>query len=586
MRSTGRSGTGNGKPGECVAAEIAPQEDVDRAQDDLGAFARLVGKPLTEWQLDALSLRTRQTVILAPRQVGKSYSLSLLACWWAFRKPGQVVLVVSASEDAAGRLLSAVAETAAHPLLAGSVDEDLKTRVRLSNGSRIVSVPASPKQVRGWSVDLLVVNECSWVDDDLLYSAAIPTTAARPDARLVFASTPWGDAGGFHTLAMDGLDEANPVTRTFRWKLADAPWITPAAVEAARRTLSPLRFRAEYLGEWVGSGDSFFDREDILAAVADYEMTRDGGGAPAVMGVNWGNVRDRHAVVLCGLLSDFGANARPVIIVPWCETRQRKYDQQVAEITDLAGKWTLTICSERVGVGAAPTEQLAQRLPRTTVVPVFSDQRTKEDAYGRLRLLLEERALVLPRHEELLRQLAGVCASPTGRGVRIAAKTESLHDDLPDALALACWGLPAQLADVPLQEVPDGVTWTETSGGVKVPLPVVTLRPEASYAEIYGGYVQCARCKLTYPAARDTCQYCWEKNPQRETAAGKAQSAAATAAGVGEAVPAGNYWNPDLMRCPADHVFDGRHHDKCPRCHGGHRRFPGMAGLGGAAHMR
>jgi hypothetical protein len=571
-----------------VTADIVGREDADRAQDDLEAFAELVGKPLTRWQVEALSLRTRQTVILAPRQVGKSYSLSLLACWWAFRKPGQIVLVVSASEDAAGRLLAAVADTASHPLLAGSVDEEFRTRVVLSNGSRILSVPASPKQVRGWSVDLLVVDECAWVDDDLLYSAAIPTTAARPGARLVFASTPWGDGGGFHTLAMDGLDEANPVTRTFTWRLTDAPWITPAAVESARRTLSPLRFRAEYEGEWIGSGDSYFDREDLLAAVADYEMTRDGAGAPAVMGVDWGNVRDRHAVVIAGLLSDFGVNARPVLIVAWCETRQRKYDQQVAEIMDLAGKWSLTIYSERVGVGAAPTEQLAQRLPRTTVIPVFSDQRTKEDAYGRLRLLVEERAIVLPRHEELLRQLAGVCAHPTARGVRIGARTESLHDDLPDALAIAVWGLPAQLAEVPPGEIPGGIAWAETPGGVKVPLPVVTLRPEASYADVYGGYAECARCRLTYPPYKDACQYCGEKNPQREAAAGNAKPRASqgSAAKPDDAVPAGNWWNPDLMRCPADHVFDGRFNRKCPQCRPGGGtfrpggRFPGMGNFG------
>ena len=139
--------------------------EISAARKDLGAFGALMGRPLTDWQLESLRLETRQTCLVSPRQCGKSWSLSLLACWWAFKKPRQVVLVISATQDAAERLLESVREIAGHPLLAGSVDEELKTRVVLSNGSRILSVPASPKQVRGWSVDLLIVDEAAFVDE-------------------------------------------------------------------------------------------------------------------------------------------------------------------------------------------------------------------------------------------------------------------------------------------------------------------------------------------------------------------------------------------------------------------------------------
>ena len=36
--------------------------------------------------------------------------------------------------------------------------------------------------------------------------------AARPEARLVFASTPWGDSGMFYSLAMAGLEPDDVVT--------------------------------------------------------------------------------------------------------------------------------------------------------------------------------------------------------------------------------------------------------------------------------------------------------------------------------------------------------------------------------------
>ena len=91
-------------------------------------------------------------------------------------------------------------------------------------------------------------------------SAALPTTAARPDARVVLASTPWGDAGPFHSLCSRREERRSAHTRTFRWKLADAlvDQRPRSVIEAARATMSPLRFRAEFEGEFVGSADAYF----------------------------------------------------------------------------------------------------------------------------------------------------------------------------------------------------------------------------------------------------------------------------------------------------------------------------------------
>ena len=90
----------------------AARGDVDRARTDLAAFSRLVGRELTGFQAEALSLATRHTVLLAPRQTGKSWSLATLTAWWLFRQPRQEVLVLSAREDTAKNLLKAVRQVA------------------------------------------------------------------------------------------------------------------------------------------------------------------------------------------------------------------------------------------------------------------------------------------------------------------------------------------------------------------------------------------------------------------------------------------------------------------------------------------
>src|SRR5437868_9446311 len=178
--------------------------DLSSLRDDLSAFSAFIGRPLRPWQAQALECEVRTTVVSAPRQTGKSYSLANLSLHRAFRKPGQRVLVVSAGEEASKRLLAEVTYAATHPLLQGSVLAETASLLTLSNGSEIRSVPASERQIRGWSVDLLIVDEAAYVAEDVLLGAALPTTAARPEARIVLVSTPWAVAGAFYRFFLAG----------------------------------------------------------------------------------------------------------------------------------------------------------------------------------------------------------------------------------------------------------------------------------------------------------------------------------------------------------------------------------------------
>ena len=573
------------------------REDIVAAYRELGAFGKLIGWSLDDWQLDALKLETRQTVLISPRQCGKSRSLSVLALWWAFRKPGQMVLVLSAGEIAAARLLRTMRQAAAHPLLAASRVDETQHRLILSNGSEIRSVPASDSQVRGWSVDLLLIDEAAWVPADLLLAAALPTTAARPDAKIVLASTPWADSGPFWKFATDGENPAYPFTQTFRWKLNDAWWIVPEVVETARATLSPLQFRAEYEGEFVGASDAYFDHEDLLAAVASFPMRHEGMGMPAYAGLDWGRRRDAHAVVLAGLLDDYGVNGRPVVVVPWAETSRRPYAAQVAEIGALAATWELTVFSETVGVGQAPTETLTARLLRTRVVDVSTSQMLKEDNFGRLATLLAERCLVLPDHPEMLRQLGGVAATPTPLGrLRIGARTESLHDDLPDALSLAVGMLPRQLADPKRRDVPEHQQWVETPGGVKVPVPVGTTRPDVSWFNANADVVRCGCGHARLAGGR--CQGCGDDGSAPSGAPRPSPVPPASSGGAEPDPPVSAWGVTKCRRC--DNPYSPSYHPNgCPRCHGmgalgglmrqqgkspfgGLGGIPGLPGMGGA----
>jgi hypothetical protein len=104
------------------------------------------------------------------------------------------------------------------------------------------------------------------------------------------------------------------------------------------------------------------------------------------------------------------------------------------------------VFSETNGVGSMPTQVLERQLAASgipaRVTPVATTARTKEDAFGTLKMLMQQGKLKLPSHPSLLRQLAALEFETTETGtVKISVPERSGHDDLAMALALAATGI-------------------------------------------------------------------------------------------------------------------------------------------------
>ena len=313
-------------------------------------------------------------------------------------------------------------------------------------------------------------------------------------------------------------------TRTFQWKRLDAPWIDASQVELARQTLSPLRFQAEYEGEFVGSTDALFPPHLLRQAIAQYALMRaeEARGEEIAVGIDWGRAFDRHAVVGVGVLEDYGVNEKPILFVPYLESSQRPYSDQVdaicalvrssqrrhrshdfysrPRVDHLPNRMTLhesgatvrtpeqiareshgfsvrQIVTEMNGVGAMPSEVLRRRLGNR-VEGIHSSQRSKEDTFSRLRALMSDHRLVLPDSLDLLRELQGLTVKPTASGgFSIEADDPNIHDDLADALALAVSAVPNEAKGGSPKSEPPETEWTETEGGVRVPVDARPRRP-------------------------------------------------------------------------------------------------------------
>lgn len=301
--------------------------DVRELRADVGRFAVEVGRPLADWQREDLALDAPITCLLWGRQMGKSRGLALLALWAAFRRPGQVVLVVSGGGEAGARRLLREVRDAAEgwPALRSSVEEAGANLLRLSNGSEVRSVAASEGSVRGWSVDLLLVDEAQLVGDSLLLSAALPTVSARPDARVVLALTASIASGAAYDLCRRGEVGGDPSVRFSRRvsRLVGgedpAPWQNPTIVEASVRAMGSIRADAEHRCAWSSGSDALFTVGQLAAITLDYEVPdlhRLYGPARLVGGLDPGASHDRSALAAVGRLPT--ADGRPLFgVVGW-----------------------------------------------------------------------------------------------------------------------------------------------------------------------------------------------------------------------------------------------------------------------------
>jgi hypothetical protein len=241
-------------------------------------FAISLGIVPDEWQVEVLASDHPRKILCCGRQTGKSTVAAILALHKALTQPGSVVLVVAPGERQAKLLFSKAAslyKRAGYPLPAHS---ERRTGLELSNGSVIEALPAVERTTRGYSVDLLVVDEAAAVPD-MDYHGILPALIATQGEQ-VLLSTPRGKRGFFHEIWHEALpqpvaeaDPRQPVAQGSDWlrvmvRSNEVGRIREEDLEVFRRTMPEQFFRQEFYCEWLDTEGSLFSYDDIQAALA------------------------------------------------------------------------------------------------------------------------------------------------------------------------------------------------------------------------------------------------------------------------------------------------------------------------------
>jgi hypothetical protein len=222
-------------------------------------YQETTGKTPDPWQVTAMDSPGKRLIFNCCRQSGKTEVMSARLAHTAIFRPGSLCLAISPTQRQSNELFRRTLELLKH----ASLEEGTKTQVSLPNKSRIVSLPGTEANVRGYAgVSLLCIDEGARIDR-ALFEALLPMLAVS-DGALIIASTPWGPQGAFFDIWQNG----GPEWQKTLIIATDCPRISPLFLEQERQRMG-LFFEQEFFGRFLMAENSVFSYDLIQSAFDD-----------------------------------------------------------------------------------------------------------------------------------------------------------------------------------------------------------------------------------------------------------------------------------------------------------------------------
>lgn len=198
----------------------------------------------------------RFTVIATARQAGKSTTTCAFILWYIIFHGDKTVALLANKGDTAREILGRVQLAYQHlpKWLQQGVIEWNKGSFVLENNSRVIASATSADAIRGYSINLLFIDEAAFIENwDEFFTSVYPTISSGKESKIVLVSTPNGLNHFYATWenAQNGKNGYNPIRvmwydvpgRDEKWK---------------QQTLSSMnfdseKFEQEYCVEFMGS---------------------------------------------------------------------------------------------------------------------------------------------------------------------------------------------------------------------------------------------------------------------------------------------------------------------------------------------
>lgn len=213
------------------------------------------------WQVEAISSTAQTVALLVARQAGKSCVLATRGVT-ELERGGTTICLAPAARQTREITRKVELYLRATNLV---VERATQTELETSNGGRFIAVPATSSTIRGYTADLIMVDEMAYLEgadggEDVVV-AVLPML--KDNGQVFYASTPAGKNNMFADLFLEPSDDVHRI----KVKGTSIPRLS-SKVARLRAQLSATRFRQEVECEFLSDGQSYFDLSIIEAATS------------------------------------------------------------------------------------------------------------------------------------------------------------------------------------------------------------------------------------------------------------------------------------------------------------------------------
>ena len=366
-------------------------------------------------------------VVKSKRQCGKSFIASLILIYFSLNKRDTVSMLIEPTLNQSRRMFKDITKMLDGSNIITNANQSLLT-IDFINGSELIFKSAEQfDAIRGYSVSgILIIDEGAYIRDDV-YEILFPVRDAH-NAPMLIISTPLFCDGYFYRL----YKSSN--STVFDWCDYDTSmFLSDEKLEQYRNTLSDLKFRSEYLGQFITDGGYVF--RNITKCVINNSSVK---GEPVVCGIDWAVGNNGDDTVLS--LLDANANA-----VEFIRLNNMSPVEQIDTIVNkLNTLHTLKkVVVEQNSIGNVYLDMLKHKYSRHSIITKFNTtNESKRRIIEQLATAFQNESVHIPNDRELINQLQHYAVEKTAKGYTYNG--QGAHDDYVMSLAMAYDALTAK----------------------------------------------------------------------------------------------------------------------------------------------
>ena len=388
------------------------------------------------YQAKLLEDESKRIVACMGRQTGKTTTIAMKAIYFADTNSNVTVLITSPSLRQSMIMFDRIATFVySKPRLRNNIVRATRTLIHFENGSRIIALPCSENLLRGYTAQMVICDEASFMPEEVITQVIFPMLSTT-DGYAIFLSTPWGRDHSFYRAFV------NPAYIVHKVKSRECPLIKSEFLEEMKANMTREAYLMEYEAEFVEALNSYFPQDLIRKCVelaqklgielyGSLEVAFPSGDYYA--GVDFGKLQDYSVVTV---LKREGDVLKLVYLYHF--PLETPYSQVIGHLVRADQKFKFRkALVDQTGVGEPVLEEIRNQGLGNVEGLKFTVQ-TKEELLSNLKIAMEQNRLAIPYHRQLCQQINEQQYAYSKSGHLQFSHPTNSHDDMLWSLALSC----------------------------------------------------------------------------------------------------------------------------------------------------